>query len=165
MIFESKSIPYIEPNLWIKSISIKDTVVTNNLKVQLNPQMNTIIGGRGSGKSSILKFILGCLYKNEELEKVKNISDNFDEFFNITKNAEYEFTGVLTTDTEIEIELNRDGIEYKIKCYNFEKNNRSVQYKTDIYSNGEEKKLDVDSKEFIKMISSNIEIYLQKTCI
>lgn len=160
--FESKSIPYIEPNLWIKSISIKDTVVTNNLKVQFNPQMNTIIGGRGSGKSSILKFILGCLYKNEELEKVKNISDNFDEFFNITKNAEYEFTGVLTTDTEIEIELNRDGIEYKIKCYNFEKNNRSVQYKTDIYSNGEEKKLDVDSKEFIKMISSNIEIYLQK---
>lgn len=160
--FISEQKPYREPNLWIKSISIQNTVITDNLKINFSPQMNTIIGGRGSGKSSILKFILGCLRKIDELEKVESIQNNFKEFFSINKNQSDEFTGVLNSDSVITIEINRDNILYTIKCYNFKTISKEINYETEIYYSNEANKLDVNIDEFIKIISNDIEIYLQK---
>ena len=58
--FNSSSTITEKPEFWIKSITITDTSLTGKepFKVNFNPQLNTIIGGRGSGKSSILRFIL-----------------------------------------------------------------------------------------------------------
>ncbi|MBV5343373.1 hypothetical protein JZU68_07100, partial [bacterium] len=58
--FECIDQPYSIPDTWIQSIKIKETELSksgNDVVIHFNPQMNTIIGGRGSGKSSILQFL------------------------------------------------------------------------------------------------------------
>lgn len=41
--------------------------------------MNTIIGGRGIGKSSILQFIRGTFSRGEELKALENIYLDFQK--------------------------------------------------------------------------------------
>jgi predicted ATPase len=46
--------------------------------------MTSIIGGRGTGKSSIIQFVRLILDKKEELPKA--LQKEFDDFVNISKN-------------------------------------------------------------------------------
>ena len=67
--FENKLCPYSEPNLWIRKVTVQNTVLTKNgelFEVEFNPQLTTIIGGRGSGKSSILRFLRGVFGKDKD---------------------------------------------------------------------------------------------------
>ncbi|WP_121663476.1 PHP domain-containing protein [Metabacillus litoralis] len=47
--FDCTTLPYNTPELLIKGLEVKNTVLNpeNTIKVQFNPQLNTIIGGRG----------------------------------------------------------------------------------------------------------------------
>ena len=78
---ECKAIPDIAPSLWIKHLEISDTILNDkkSINVQLNPQLNTIIGGRGSGKSSIIRIIAGGLkaFEAENLELINSEQKNF----------------------------------------------------------------------------------------
>lgn len=66
--FESPDCPYSPPAMWIKNITIRNTTVTKeDVRFNFSPQLTTIIGGRGSGKSSILRFIRGVLKKDSNL--------------------------------------------------------------------------------------------------
>lgn len=79
--FESNVKPDTEPELWIKSIEVSNTELNNkkDIVVNFNPQLNTIIGGRGSGKSSIVRMIAGGLqsFDAENLESIKTEQYNF----------------------------------------------------------------------------------------
>ncbi len=84
--FISNNRPYTYPDLWIKSISINDTTFTENpgnLKIDLSPQLTTIIGGRGSGKSSILRFIRGVFNRIEDIRDLSEIIKNHDDFYKL----------------------------------------------------------------------------------
>ena len=68
--YESPIMPYNPPDSWIKRITFRNTSITKtdeSFTVEFSPQMTTIIGGRGSGKSSIIRFIRGILKKQEDL--------------------------------------------------------------------------------------------------
>lgn len=116
--FESKEVPYELPNQWINSINVKNTELnkTENL-FPFNPQMTTIIGGRGTGKSSILRFIRGCFKYTDDLKEHEEIASEQEEFFSVySKNDD---SGVLKNSSEIEVIYNRYNTTYKIVASNF----------------------------------------------
>ena len=45
------------PSLWISSISVSNSKFLGRVDLVLNPQYNAIIGGRGTGKSTILEYL------------------------------------------------------------------------------------------------------------
>jgi len=45
------------PNLWINSISVSNSKFLGRVEIDFNRQYNAIIGGRGTGKSTILEYL------------------------------------------------------------------------------------------------------------
>lgn len=115
--YENIHIPYALPNLWIKSISIDKTEITDvnsPFQVDFSPQLTTVIGGRGSGKSSILRFLRGAFSKNID-STLTGIKEDQNNFY---KKKDRNGKGVLTAESVIEIIFMRNNIEYKIKVLN-----------------------------------------------
>ena len=112
--FLSEHAPYKLPELWIKQIKVQNTTLTNGTNpfvVNFNPQLTTIIGGRGSGKSSVLRMLRGVFGKTKELEELNEIISDQTAFFKITDN---EGQGVLKEDTHIEVYFVRNDLEYRV---------------------------------------------------
>lgn len=112
---EAFSSPFTEPSMWFKSISIKSSFLNKEgqeLKIDFSPQMNTIIGGRGSGKSSVLRFIRGVFNKATELKELEDILKEHEDFYKIFTKKDQK--GVLKADTQISIEVVRHGVLYTI---------------------------------------------------
>lgn len=127
--FESTHIPYKEPPLWIKAIEVTGTILNKAndvFRVEFNPQLNTIIGGRGSGKSSVFRFLRGAFQKINDIQHLYDIKDEQDKFF---QKPQGEF-GVLKDETEVHVEFVRDGILHRVnyslkngvKIFRFENN-------------------------------------------
>ena len=115
--YESPSLPFSEPDLWIEKIVISDSKINNkNIELGFNPQMNTIIGGRGSGKSSILQFIRGVFNKKSEIEHLDEILKDHVSFYK--KYNKRDNKGVITVDTIISVIVVRNGIKYTVKATN-----------------------------------------------
>ena len=113
--FDSLATPYTKPELWIKSISISGTTITDTavpLKIDFSPQLNTLIGGRGSGKSSILRFIRGVFNRTADLSELDEILKDHNEFYKLEAGRPKK--GVLTDASVIEIEFVRNEILHKI---------------------------------------------------
>lgn len=107
-----------EPNditnrFFIKKILIKNGAkigLGNEFNVEFSPWMSTIIGGRGSGKSSILNFIRLALDKRNEL--TDSLKKEFNEFAKVSEGRHK--SGMLRKNTEIRIELFKDGRDIAI---------------------------------------------------
>lgn len=119
-IIKENQTPYELPNEWIEKIVIKNTQISdisNPLELKFSPQMNTIIGGRGSGKSSVLRFLRGAfphLISELNYESLKSIKEDFENFFSIHNKSKE--TGVLNNGSEIEVFINRNLERYKVLC-------------------------------------------------
>ena len=107
---ESSHVPEQLPDMWIKSLSIKDSLLSpySTLAVNFNPQLNSIIGGRGSGKSAIIRLLTGGLQANDML--MGEIKKEQENFYKEGKKGE----GVFTNKTLLEICIYRNDILYKI---------------------------------------------------
>ncbi len=117
--FECQTKPYSKPALWIKSIIIKNTTITAEgepLEIEFSPQLNAIIGGRGSGKSSILRFIRGVFNRTVELNELTEILNDHNDFYK--RESGRPKKGVLTEKSIIEIEFVRNDILHKITASN-----------------------------------------------
>jgi PHP family Zn ribbon phosphoesterase len=113
--FDSPNLPYNLPDLWIKSITISNSTITKDstpLKIEFSPQLTTIIGGRGSGKSSILRFIRGLFNRTNDLADLNEILEDHNHFYKSCDTRTQK--GVLKEDTSIELEFIRNSIVYKI---------------------------------------------------
>lgn len=124
--FESLNKPYEYPEIWIKSITIKDTLITekeNPLKIEFNPQLNTIIGGRGSGKSSILRFIRGVFNKTADIQQLEDILKDHTNFYKKTDNKN---KGVINDNSTIEIEIVRNDTLHKVTASNINNSNNQT---------------------------------------
>ncbi|OKL38685.1 TrlF family AAA-like ATPase [Pontibacter flavimaris] len=114
---DCSDIPYETPELWIKSLEITNTTITDNnapLRIDFNPQLTTIIGGRGSGKSSIFRFIRGAFNKCADICDLKEIFADQKDFYKRFDNKSKK--GVLTENSEILIEFIRHKVKYQIKA-------------------------------------------------
>ncbi len=112
--FDCPDQPYTIPATWIQSITIKETELSksgNDVLINFNPQMNTIIGGRGSGKSSILQFLRGVFEKENEIDSLTTIKTEFSNFFKVKDKKKQ---GVLKAACSVEIILNRRGELFKV---------------------------------------------------
>lgn len=117
--FIAPNLPYIKPELWFKSVTITNTAITdkaNPFKVEFSPQLNTVIGGRGSGKSSILRFIRGVFSRNADIEALEDILSDQTDFYKKTDNRTQK--GVLTDESVIEVEFVRNKSFYRIVATN-----------------------------------------------
>lgn len=76
--------PQREPLHWISKLSLKGLEKRRHpIEIQFNPWLNTIIGGRGSGKSSIVECLRLVLGRGQELEgsmKGSEIADSVKKF-------------------------------------------------------------------------------------
>ena len=76
--------PYARPEVIIRRISIGDTHISEPLspfEACFSPQMTTIIGGRGSGKSTVMQVLRGLFGKQRELEPLELVHEEFKRFF------------------------------------------------------------------------------------
>lgn len=114
--FDSGKAPYQLPRLWLRKISVQNTTITKkgeSFEVEFNPQLTTIIGGRGSGKSSVLRFLRGVFNRVIDLEGLAEVKEDYSQFF---KKVDSEGQGVLKDDTKIEVLFVRDNLDYRV-CY------------------------------------------------
>lgn len=117
---DSKNSPDTYPSMWISELSYSNTTLndSDSVVVKFNPQLNTIIGGRGSGKSSIIRLIAGGLgsFDADKLDSIKNEQDSFYKESKPDKNG--VLTGVFTSKSEFSIEVVRNDDTYKIFVQN-----------------------------------------------
>lgn len=77
---------------------------------QLNPWLNTIIGGRGTGKSSLLEFLRIALKRKGEIPK--SLEKEFTKYSQTSSNRQDE--GLLTDSTKIAVGFRKDGGRFRI---------------------------------------------------
>ena len=98
--------------MFVKDIEIKQAKFAGRatpLHIDFSPWMTSIIGGRGTGKSSIIQFLRLILNKRDELPQ--DLKKEFDDFVNISSSRNE--LGMFTNDTEIQTSIVKDGLEYK----------------------------------------------------
>ncbi len=83
----------------------------------LNPWLNTIIGGRGTGKSTILEFLRTGLGRKDEIPG--SLEREFVKYSQTSASRQDE--GLLKESTIITVDLRKDGNHYRIKWSNLDK--------------------------------------------
>tara|TARA_B100000029_G_scaffold516810_1_gene634791 strand:+ start:24398 stop:26611 length:2214 start_codon:yes stop_codon:yes gene_type:complete len=103
-------------------LAIESIVVDNakylgrgqSFSCQLNPWLNTIIGGRGTGKSTSLEFLRIALKRKGEIPK--NLEKEFTKYSQTSSDRQDE--GLLKDDTKITIGFRKDGGRFRITWSN-----------------------------------------------
>lgn len=66
------------PNVFIEKIDVTNSAFLSNFELDFNPQLNSIIGGRGSGKSTILEYLRWCLCDQTDSLSLDSESSDLD---------------------------------------------------------------------------------------
>ena len=157
--YESPNKPDAEPELWIKSIKAINTFLNQkeDIVVEFNPQLNTIIGGRGSGKSSIVRMLVGgmCSFGGDNLESIKNEQYNF--YKESKKERGHIAKGIFKKGSILEIEFERLTDSYRLVITNITSmNNQSRK----LYKYENENWCEVDDVNFLNFFKA--QAYTQK---
>jgi len=160
--FRYKNFEFDFPSFWIKQIRVSNTKITEDKKqfvVDFSPQLTAIIGGRGSGKSSILRFLRGIFRRTNDIEVLENksIIDDLNLFYQQWDNKSKK--GVFNNDSLIEVFFERNNIDYKITVSNITgiTNQQTIIEKLDINTNNYEL---INGDAFLDLF--NFEIFSQK---
>jgi PHP domain len=78
---------------------------------RLNPWLNAIIGGRGTGKSSVVEFLRLALAREQEIPAA--LEDGFAKFARIP--AGRDDRGMLTDDTEVAVIYRKDDSRFRVR--------------------------------------------------
>jgi hypothetical protein len=87
------------------------------IQIKLNPWLNVLIGGRGTGKSTLVDFCRKTLRRDAELDGVEPSEDGslrsvFDRRMRAPSRRDLE--GLLTRDTEIKVVYRKDGTRFSL---------------------------------------------------
>ncbi len=105
--------------LAIESVAVNDAKYLGRgqaFTCNFNPWLNTIIGGRGTGKSTSLEFLRLALQRKDEIPK--SLDKEFSKYSQISKNRHDE--GLLKESTAITVVFRKDSCRYRIKWTNAE---------------------------------------------
>jgi hypothetical protein len=97
----------------IESITVREAKYmgrSNPLTVELNPWLNAVIGGRGTGKSTLVDLCRATLRRESELNEVggeSSLRKAYDKRMRVPANRHEE--GLLTPDTFVEVTYRKDG--------------------------------------------------------
>ncbi|MCX5654655.1 MAG: AAA family ATPase [Planctomycetota bacterium] len=71
--------PPVLPSRWISRIEVSDSTFMGTIDFEMNPQFNALVGGRGTGKSTILEYLRWAMQDQPvEYDSDINISDGVD---------------------------------------------------------------------------------------
>ena len=108
--------PNRSSNTLLRSVTIENTKYAGRsspLMIEFNPWLNSIIGGRGSGKSSVLEFIRLGMDRSRDLDVLSpnnEIRRSFESFTKVSSSRDSE--GVILEDSKISCIYTRDEIHY-----------------------------------------------------
>ena len=109
----------IPPEMVIESITVDQGKLIGRpeaITIPLNPYLNTIIGGRGTGKSTIMDFCRMTLRRQDELENNEKgegpLKDLFDRRMKIPQSRGKE--GLLTKETKTEVVYRKNGQQFRL---------------------------------------------------
>jgi ABC-type lipoprotein export system ATPase subunit len=111
--------PNTHGQLAIESIVVDDAKYLGRgqpFSCQLNPWLNTIIGGRGTGKSTLLEFLRIALKRKGEIPR--SLEKEFSKYSQISNNREDE--GLLRDSTNITVGFRKDEGRFRITWHNAE---------------------------------------------
>ncbi|MCF4113314.1 MULTISPECIES: TrlF family AAA-like ATPase [Dethiosulfovibrio] len=109
--------PNTHGQLTIESIVVDDAKYLGrgeSFSCQLNPWLNTIIGGRGTGKSTSLEFLRITLKRKGEIPK--SLEKEFTKYSQTSSNRQDE--GLLKDITKITVGFRKDGGRFRITWSN-----------------------------------------------
>ena len=107
---------HLNNKFFIKSISVTNGYKTGNenpLHAKFSPWLSSVIGGRGSGKSTIVNYLRIALDRVEEMPN--EVQNEFNKFNQIGKK---NIPGMLRDNTQITVEVIKDGHLQRIKWEN-----------------------------------------------
>jgi len=106
--------PNQHASLAVESIEITDARYIGRgeiFNLRLNPWLNTIIGGRGTGKSSVVELLRAALRREEELPGP--IRRDWNEMVRVAGGRGTR--GILTANTRVTVVYRKDGARFRIQ--------------------------------------------------
>ncbi len=97
----------VSTRYFLKSLTVKNGFKAGNgipLKTEFSPWLTSVIGGRGSGKSTILNYLRIALARIDEMPD--EVQAEFNKFNQVGRKKS---TGMLRNETSIEVEIFKDG--------------------------------------------------------
>lgn len=108
--------PFNTPEHFIELIEIREARYMGRGKLpaslRLNPYFNALIGGRGTGKSTIVHALRLAYRRENELSPTSESGQTFSRFNKVAKTRSDE--GGLRTDTHIHVQVQRDGVSHRL---------------------------------------------------
>lgn len=111
--------PFDLPEHFIESIEVSDARFMGRGRrpetLAFSPYYNALIGGRGTGKSSIVHAVRLAYRRERELDRFAADSGPravFDAFAKVPRNR--DDNGALSEETEIQVVVSRDGIRHRL---------------------------------------------------
>ena len=106
------------PHFFVESIDVRDARYMGRGKpatLQFSPWMNALVGGRGTGKSTVIHSLRLALRLEDDLSRLEKGSDTLTVFerFNRTPRDRSD-DGGLTKDTEIVVVVRRKGVRHRL---------------------------------------------------
>lgn len=109
-------VPFNTPEHFIESIEIRDARYMGRGKtfasLSLNPYFNALIGGRGTGKSTVVHALRLAYRREKELLLSSEAGQTFKRFNQVAKSRNDE--GGLRAETSFCVQVQRDGIPYRL---------------------------------------------------
>lgn len=84
---------------------------SSTFKVELNPWLNAIIGGRGTGKSTLVEFLRIALRRDGELPEA--LAKDFKKYRQVYRNRDDD--GLLTDNSRITVTYRKDRTRFRIQ--------------------------------------------------
>lgn len=106
------------PDIFLSKLTIKfmrhcGRIPNQPFTAQLHPHFNSVIGGRGTGKSTILEAIRIVSRRDNELKPFEKLDKELAKFLRDQRGSEKD-RGVMLNDTEIVMEVHRRGKDYRL---------------------------------------------------
>lgn len=123
--------PNHRPDIFLSKLTIKAMSHCGRISgqpfvIQFHPLFNAIIGGRGTGKSTLLESIRIAARRDQNLElEAPRVKAKLDDFMELSQNK-----GLMLNDTEILLECHRRGKDYQIR-WRFDGQGAVLEEKTD----------------------------------
>jgi len=100
----------------IESIELRESKYCGRgqpFHLRFNPWMNTIVGGRGTGKSTIIEFLRTVMRREYELKNIEHVNESYYEFIKVPVSRNDK--GVLTSTTTVSAHYISENARYHIQ--------------------------------------------------
>lgn len=111
--------PFQTPDHFVTSIEIESARFMGNgapEKLSFTPFCNALVGGRGTGKSTIIHALRLAYRRVDELRRKREENEIYQKFSSFAKSMkDRQGDGALREETEIRVNLSREGVMHRLR--------------------------------------------------